>query len=190
MTYVLPDISTVGQLNREEQTEFLGHLFEPCQTLSTFVIERVLPGSFASYKQLIEAIRAELIGFLKSAEADAKATGNPVDERISQIIAAHPRLGGSSKATTVKLSSHSSAEQKSLQGNADETHKLIQLNDLYEMTFPGLRYVVFVNGRSRPVIMENMAQRIQKNDILAERAEAFNAMCDIAWDRAQKLGSK
>lgn len=64
------------------------------------------------------------------------------------------------------------------------------LNDKYETTFPGLRYVVFVNGRSREVIMNNMTERINRNDIVAERKEAFNAMCDIALDRAKKLGAK
>ena len=34
-----------------------------------------------------------------------------------------------------------------------------ELNAAYEKTFPGLRYVVFVNGRSRHEIMDNM----QKN---------------------------
>lgn len=32
---------------------------------------------------------------------------------------------------------------------------------------------VFVNGRSRPVIMENMRQRIARGDITTERAEAI-----------------
>ncbi|OCL10861.1 hypothetical protein AOQ84DRAFT_288397, partial [Glonium stellatum] len=46
---------------------------------------------------------------------------------------------------------------------------------------------VFVNGRSRPEVMANMRSRIARNDIAAERAEAIQAMCDIAVDRAQKL---
>lgn len=46
---------------------------------------------------------------------------------------------------------------------------------------------VFVNGRPRPVIMENMRARIDRGDIKAERQEAIQAMCDIALDRATKL---
>jgi hypothetical protein len=68
------------------------------------------------------------------------------------------------------------------------------------------RYSVFVNGRSRSVIMENMRSRIDRGDIKLERAEAIKvsifkstiglcelihmetkAMCDIAADRAFKL---
>jgi hypothetical protein len=46
---------------------------------------------------------------------------------------------------------------------------------------------VFVNGRSRPAIMENMRSRIDRGDIKAERQEAIKAMCDIAADRVSKL---
>jgi hypothetical protein len=46
---------------------------------------------------------------------------------------------------------------------------------------------VFVNGRPRPAIMENMRARIDRGDIKAERQEAIQAMCDIAADRASKL---
>lgn len=46
---------------------------------------------------------------------------------------------------------------------------------------------VFVNGRSRPEIMQNMRDRIARADIAAERQEAIQAMCDIALDRAAKL---
>jgi 2-oxo-4-hydroxy-4-carboxy--5-ureidoimidazoline (OHCU) decarboxylase len=46
---------------------------------------------------------------------------------------------------------------------------------------------VFVNGRPRPTIMENMRTRIDRGDIKTERQEAIQAMCDIATDRASKL---
>jgi len=62
-----------------------------------------------------------------------------------------------------------------------------RLNEEYEGKFPGLRYVVFVNGRPRSEIMENMRSRIDRGDIKAERQEAIQAMCDIALDRATKL---
>lgn len=64
---------------------------------------------------------------------------------------------------------------------------------------------VFVNGRPRPVIMEDMRKRIARGDVNAERRDAIKvratwrisliavlirraqAMCDIAADRARKL---
>jgi 2-oxo-4-hydroxy-4-carboxy--5-ureidoimidazoline (OHCU) decarboxylase len=46
---------------------------------------------------------------------------------------------------------------------------------------------VFVNGRPRSEIMDNMRARIDRGDVKAERQEAIQAMCDIALDRASKL---
>ena len=185
MSYKLPPISKLPELTPSEQATTLGHLFEPCQTLTDFIIARIFTETkqFSSYKQLIETIRIELCQYLESA-----TKSSPIDPRISKIIAAHPRLGGSSKAPTENLSDHSSNEQKSLAASSQEqAQKLIHLNDLYEATFPGLRYVVFVNGRSRDVVMANMKERIERNNIQLERQEAFEAMCDIALDRASKL---
>ncbi|KAK6200443.1 Oxo-4-hydroxy-4-carboxy-5-ureidoimidazoline decarboxylase [Scheffersomyces amazonensis] len=188
----LPPIESLGTISRQKQVDTLGLLFEPCETLSTFIIDNILSTSigtqFKSYREFIEATRRVLLEFLYKAEQDSITANSPIDNRISKIIAAHPRLGGSSKVTNTELSQHSSAEQKSLQGSREEAEQLIRLNDEYEQTFPGLRYVVFVNSRPRSVIMENMRQRIVRGDIRLERQEAFEAMCDIALDRARKGG--
>lgn len=93
-------------------------------------------------------------------------TANP---DIPAIIAAHPRLGA--KKVDSKLSQ---AEQASLQSDPAEAAILTDLNAQYEKTFPGLRYVVFVNGRSRPVIFEDMKRRIARNKFEVECEEAFN----------------
>lgn len=186
MSYELPPAEIVLSLAPSRQVEVLDHLFEPCATLSKFVITQVFStrtSGFSLYKDLIETVRLLLLKFLKTEESQAI-----VSPDIAKIIAAHPRLGPSKDAGA--LSSHSSSEQKSLAGTAEEAAKLVELNDRYETVFPGLRYVVFVNGRSRQVIMKNMIERIERGDILLERHEAFNAMCDIALDRAKKLGAK
>jgi len=66
---------------------------------------------------------------------------------------------------------------------------------------------VFVNGRPRPVIFEDMQSRIRRGAITLERreaikvcsfkvkfsfrvAKALKAMCDIAADRATKLSQQ
>ena len=72
-------------------------------------------------------------------------------------------------------------------GGEAEAEKLAELNRRYEATFPGLRYVVFVNGRGRDVVMEDMERRIQRGDLALEEVEAIQAMCDIAKDRAAKM---
>lgn len=173
--YKLPAIETVPSLSLPEQELLLDHLFEPCATLKHLVTQGVINRKFHSYNELIESVRAELLELLK--------TSKDSDPRINKIIGAHPRLGAQKVDST-----HSQAEQKSLQAkSAEEGQRLEKLNQEYEDTFPGLIYVVFVNGRSREVIMENMEERIKRGDVVKERQEAFNAMCDIAKDRASKL---
>lgn len=179
--YSLPLTHLLPELPSEQKAEVLAHLFEPCSTLAELLIDNVMQRRYDNYKEFIEACRTFLIQFLQDEEKNPR-----VLPKIAKIIAAHPRLGPSRD----KLSSHSTAEQSSLAGSEEEAHKLIQLNNLYEETFPGLRYVVFVAGRSRETIMNNMKERIERNDISEERLEAFNAMCDIALDRASKLGAK
>lgn len=48
---------------------------------------------------------------------------------------------------------------------------------------------MFVNARPRPEILEDMRSRIARGDVKAERLAAIQAMCDIALDRAGKLGA-
>ena len=180
MAFVLPPAQALPELPEQQQIEVLDHLFEPCPTLQRYLLPRVFREPFHSYRAFIEGCREFLMSLL---------TVNPdTDPRIGAIIAAHPRLGAPKKGEM--LSEHSSAEQKSLQGSGEEQQRLAALNEAYERKFPGLRYVVFVNGRSREDIMKNMEQRIDRGDVSNERVEAFNAMCDIAIDRAKKLGAK
>lgn len=173
--YKLPAIESVPDLSLADQELLLDHLFEPCATLKQIVTSGVINNKFSSYNELIERVRTELLTLLQA--SDDK------DPRINKIIGAHPRLGAQKVDST-----HSQSEQKSLQAKSkEEGVRLEKLNSEYEKKFPGLIYVVFVNGRSRDVIMENMEERIKRGDVVEERKEAFNAMCDIARDRASKL---
>ncbi|ODQ66094.1 hypothetical protein NADFUDRAFT_24746 [Nadsonia fulvescens var. elongata DSM 6958] len=185
--YTLPpsEIIHTYSLSKDEKTTLLHHLFEPCPALVAYLLPLVLDKEspdtpYESYQTFIEYSRKALIRLIQ--DGINQGTGE-VDPRISEIIAAHPRLG----ARKVD-SQHSQAEQKSLEASSvEEAQKLHYLNNLYEKTFPGLRYVVFVNGRSREVIMNNITERIERHDIAKERIEAINAMCDIAKDRAKKI---
>ena len=47
---------------------------------------------------------------------------------------------------------------------------------------------VFVNGRKRIEIIQDMIDRIDRGDRKQERLDAIKAMIDIAKDRAKKLG--
>lgn len=190
MSLTLPSIESLPDLSQQAQTEVLDNLFEPCHTLQALLRSGdIFRRTFCSYNEFIEQARLELLGLL--ARAESLKDGQQYDSRVSEIIAAHPRLGAPrADQPQAQLSEHSLAEQKSMQGSAEEAAKLTELNEVYEKKFPGLRYVVFVNGRSRASVMQNLMERIERGDIGQERKDAFNAMCDIALDRAQKAAKQ
>ncbi|KAI8625633.1 Oxo-4-hydroxy-4-carboxy-5-ureidoimidazoline decarboxylase [Xylariaceae sp. FL1651] len=132
--------------------------------------------TFTSYTSLIEHVGMLMTQLTVSTVPAAR-------EKLHGILSSHPRLGAK-KVDSIQ----SRAEQAQLNaGAADEAERLAALNQEYEGRFPGLRYVVFVNGRSRDVIMRDMRRRIDRGDIGAEEREGIQAMVDIAIDRARKL---
>lgn len=161
-----------SKLARPEQEKLLSLLFEHSQVFNDYVLP-VCQEPAESWPQLIEHIRTHLHALLAT----------PQDERIPGIIAAHPRLGAKKVDSAL-----SQAEQASLKAASElEAQQLAALNAEYERQFPGLRYVVFVAGRPRSVIMQDMRERIAQNNIELEKRTAFDAMCDIALDRAKNF---
>lgn len=80
-------------------------------------------------------------------------------ELQAQFIGGHPRIG-----ETKNLSVLSSKEQSG--GTSQPTPpevlaRLAHLNACYEHVYPGLRYITFVNGRSRAVIAEEMEDKLE-----------------------------
>ncbi|KAF2848119.1 hypothetical protein T440DRAFT_177298 [Plenodomus tracheiphilus IPT5] len=173
----LPPTTTLPHSPDSTLTTTLDLLFEPSQTLHTLTLPILRSTPFPTYPTLITAIGAQLAALADSSSTEKLST-------LSEILSSHPRLGEK------KVDSEQSRkEQAQLQGGAEEEgRKLADMNREYEEKFPGLRYVVFVNARPRPTILQNMRQRIDRGDIHAERVEAIQAMCDIACDRAAKLG--
>ena len=174
----LPAIGKVPQLPQSEQGAILDSLFEPSEELCNLVIPRLQNQTFQSYDEIIALVRSHLDGLSDSSDSQKLSV-------LDTILGSHPRLGEKKVD-----SAQSQAEQAQLQSHDEgETHKLSQANQDYEATFPGLRYVVFVNGRSRPTLLEDMKRRIERHDIKQERLDATQAICDIAADRARKLSS-
>ena len=66
---------------------------------------------------------------------------------------------------------------------------MCEFGDLHEIRVIDMHTRVFVNGRSRPAIMEDMEKRIKRGDIKQEKKDAIQAMCDIALNRASKMGA-
>ncbi|KAF2087998.1 hypothetical protein K490DRAFT_6117, partial [Saccharata proteae CBS 121410] len=180
----LPPLSTLPTAPTGDRTYTLDLLFEPSQPLQTLALPLLSSTTFQSYSDLIAAI-----GVLMTELAESASSSDTV--WLEKILGAHPRLG--EKRVESGLSREEQAHLKAGGGEGGEGEaeteqkELERLNALYEAAFPGLRYVTFVNGRSRQDIFRDMNRRIERADIRAERREAIKAMCEIAADRVRKL---
>ncbi|KAK5655276.1 hypothetical protein OQA88_5843 [Cercophora sp. LCS_1] len=176
----VPPIATLLSLPDSDLTTLLDTLFEPSTTLHALLVP-ILRTPHASYTSLLAKIRTTLREYHASLTASDR-------QPLHEILGSHPRLGEPKKET---LSEQSAQEQKKLQeGGEEEARLLTELNAEYEARFPGLRYVVFVNGRGRGEVMEDMRARIAEGSLEREEGRGLEAMCDIALDRARKLGGE
>lgn len=158
--------------------QIINELFEPCAALVQFLLPKLDKND--TIPTTIEKSRSLLLDLINKYP---NVNEIPPDDMklICEIVSAHPRLG---VPMAIQLSDFSSSEQQSLTtGDPRLAAKLIELNSKYESTFPGLRFVVWVNGRSREEIMVIMNIRIERNDWIEEVRDSFNAMSDIALDR-------
>lgn len=156
----LPDISSLPALPPAEKTLALDLLFEPSPVIHD-LLQPLLDSPFPSYNALVDSAHGAFVSLASSTDAEGKA-------KLHSILGSHPRLG----AKKVE-SAQSAAEQAQLAAGAAQ---LAALNGEYEARFPGLRYVVFVNGREKDVIMEDMRRRIERGDIAAEEQEAIQVL--------------
>ncbi|ODH53148.1 hypothetical protein GX48_00684 [Paracoccidioides brasiliensis] len=192
----LPPITTLPSLPETTQTQVLDTLFESSKDLHTIALPLLAHQTFSSYPSLINAVGARMTAL--------SAANSSQDRKILHgILGAHPRLGEKKQASLSELSRQEQAglnagageEGKKAQDEnvrkkaEEEAAELKRLNDEYEEKFTGLRYVVFVNGRRREVIIQDIRRRIDRGDIEKEKEEIIQAMCDIAIDRAQMLQS-
>ncbi|KAM5354030.1 hypothetical protein ACJ41O_000680 [Fusarium nematophilum] len=150
----LPPPSDLRKAVEAEQVQVLDLLFEPSPAIHSTLLPVLRDVEHTSYPELIDACKARLFSL-----APSNSSSEP-DQTLLSIVGSHPRLG----AKKVE-SAQSAAEQANLQGEGEE---LAKLNQEYEERFPGLRYVVFVNGRGRPEIMEDMRARIARGDYSKE----------------------
>jgi 2-oxo-4-hydroxy-4-carboxy--5-ureidoimidazoline (OHCU) decarboxylase len=126
----LPPVADLPKASTNDRTAVLDALFEPCTALHTLSIDLLHTQTFESYYDLIASIGAQLTDLSESASTSDT-------EWLDKILGAHPRLG----EKTVE-SAQSRAEQAQLNtGGEQEASKLRHLNEKYEETFPGLRYV-------------------------------------------------
>lgn len=150
MAQSLPHISDLRKLPEDTQTQTLGLLFEPSPGVFSTLLPVIKNAKYTSYPDFINACRVGLY------DLKAKSTPENPNQTLLSVVGSHPRLG--SKKVD---SAQSAAEQANLQGEGEQ---LLALNQEYEEKFPGLRFVVFVNGRGRQEIMNDMRVRIDRGD--------------------------
>lgn len=162
----LPPISTLPTLPEPTHIQILDLLFEPSPALHALALPLLsTTPPHPTYPALIASVQETLTALTRSP--------HPADlTTLDAILGSHPRLG----ATKVD-SAQSQAEQAQLQGQGQQ---LARLNEEYEARFPGLRYVIFVNGRGRDEIMRDMRDRMEHGTLEGERERAIQ-VSGLAW---------
>ena len=169
-TFSLPAPQDLPRLPPNEQVRILDTLFEPSLPLHRLALP-TFSSNPASYTALIDSIDSALREVLLQNDLDT----------LDKILSCHPRLGEK------KVDSSQSSKEQANLGSEEEREELRKLNEEYEGVFGRLRFLTFARGRTKGQIMEEMLQRIERNDAGKEREEGIKALCDIARDRASKL---
>ncbi|EPE06457.1 ohcu decarboxylase [Ophiostoma piceae UAMH 11346] len=178
MALSLPSVASFPSLPDETITDALDLLFEPSKDLHALALPAIRAATPSTYDEVADIVKDQLLATQTKAADDKHSK-----EALLSILGAHPRLGAKKVEST-----QSQAEQAQLQAASEKEGALLAaLNAEYEAAFPGLIYVVFVNGRSRDVIMQNMRERIDRGNFGQEQIAAIEAMANIAKDRAGKL---
>lgn len=173
----------------DKRVSVVDELFEPSYSILRFTVRnkdfmQQARQETRNYGEFIELIRSRLLQ-ISHDTAIVGPSSRDVDH-LAEIVSAHPRLGESKK----RLSAHSEKEQRNLNNSGDPPEiqtKLIELNKNYEEVYPGLKFVVFVNGRSRLEIIKIMEERIHSGNSWFEEVDiAINELCCIALDRVKK----
>ncbi|KAI0923846.1 hypothetical protein AcW1_006691 [Taiwanofungus camphoratus] len=121
----------------------LAILFEPSQTLYSDLVPGVV--SYLQSASEKPGTYSDLI------DDSLKVISTWTDELKARFIAGHPRIG------EVKGLSHLSAKEQAAVATPPEVlARLAHLNACYEHRYPELRYITFVNGRTRTAIKEEM----------------------------------
>ncbi|KAF5355271.1 hypothetical protein D9758_006065 [Tetrapyrgos nigripes] len=97
-------------------------------------------------------------------------------ESQSKFISGHPRIG-----ETKNLSKLSAKEQNATPSAAGTTPpevlaRLAHLNGCYEKRYPGLVYIIFVNGRSRAAVAEIMEAQLGLEHSLSPDTPAVDSI--------------
>lgn len=142
--YASRDVSPDGPLARAFAT-----LFEPSSSLFEFLVPSVIaiianPGSRVPRRTYHTLIDVAISGIHEWPR-----------ERQAGFLGGHPRIG-----EIRGLSALSASEQAAHATPPEVLARLSELNEEYERRYPGLRYITFVNGRNRKMIMLEMMEKL------------------------------
>jgi len=98
------------------------------------------------------------------------------NDQKAEFISGHPRIG-----ETKNLSMLSAKEQAARATPPEVLERLVKLNDLYEDRFPKLRYITFVNGRSRSQIADELNTKLSS---VPEPVEIYSRTWETELARA------
>ena len=139
---VLPSLDEIRQSSSDDPLKsVVSTLFERSPVLDEHLIPTLAAASttFTSYTDLIDRSASIIRSW-------------PPHLR-SAFISGHPRIG---EQNPEHLSALSAEEQARRFAEPWVIERLAWLNELYEGRYEGLRYVTFVNGRTRREVMEEM----------------------------------
>ncbi|KAJ8591789.1 hypothetical protein M405DRAFT_788387 [Rhizopogon salebrosus TDB-379] len=145
----------------DDQTEFtsiLTQLFEH----SDILINKLIPDLLQSMQNtplIVDTIYPtdvlidRAIAIINAWDADSQA----------QFIIAHPRIGEVKQlsALSAKEQSGGLSATTRVETPPEVLVRLEHLNACYEHVYSGLRYITFVNGRSRAAVAEEMEDKLQ-----------------------------
>jgi len=149
--YASGDISQEGPLAQAFAT-----LFEPSSALFEFLVPAVIAiiGNPTGTESQTPQRTYNTLMDIAISELDRWPYG-----RQAGFLGGHPRIG------EIKgLSALSASEQAAHATPPEVLARLLELNEEYERRYPGLRYITFVNGRSRKMIMVEMEEKLGISD--------------------------
>jgi len=163
-------------LNNEQDAEqalknVLVALFEHSDVLARHLLPELLASQGEKprvyHRSDIEGVLGRSMDIIRRWDSELRA----------QFIGGHPRIG-----ETKNLSVLSSKEQSG--GTSQPTPpevlaRLAHLNACYEHVYPGLRYITFVNGRSRAVVAEEMEDKLGTTHSLSPDQPAVESFVPI-----------
>jgi 2-oxo-4-hydroxy-4-carboxy--5-ureidoimidazoline (OHCU) decarboxylase len=126
----------------------LSILFEP----STILFSTLVPQLASSFRR-----ESPITSYTELIDVSITVINTWDDTLRAQFVGGHPRIGESHNLSKLSAKEQGASPSTNIGATPPEVlRRLAHLNACYERTYPGLRYITFVNGRSRAAIAEEI----------------------------------